>query len=150
MKKWLLLFCVTCTFLICSVSVWACQMHGNGFGAFAAYHQNNRYSAMMNETTGFPTVTLAQKAVVKVGSENTQSVNIVVPLSYYNASLTVQVSDDIKLLSEQDLILNAVSGNYDLSFSSTKPGTHKITLTLNAIYEGSVFSTSQTLIVEAG
>lgn len=150
MKKSLLIFTTVNVLSASAFVASACQMHANGFGAFAAYHKNNRYEAMMSQAVTYPTVTLAKKTVVKVGSQSSQSVKITVPLSYYNVSLTVRGSDDIELLSASKLKLSAVSDNYDLAFTSTKPGTHEITVTLNAVYEGSAFSTKQTLIVETG
>lgn len=150
MKKYFFVCTVISALSACAFMASACQMHANGFGAFAAYHNSNRYEAMMSETVSYPTVTLAQKTIVKVGSQSTQNVSITVPLSYYNVSLTVRGSDDIELLSAKVLQLSAVSESYDLLFTSTKPGTHEITVTLNAIYEGSAFSTKQTLVVEAG
>lgn len=150
MKKSLFLCTVFSALSASAFMASACQMHGNGFGAFSAYHNNNRYEAMMSQRENYPTVTLARRAVVKVGTQSTQSVGISVPLSYYNVSLTVSSSDDIELLSAQDFKLSAVSDNYDLSFTPSSPGTHEITVTLNAINEGAVFSTTRTLIVEAG
>lgn len=150
MKKSLLIFTTVSALSASAFVASACQMHANGFGAFAAYHKNNPYEAMMSQTVNYPTVTLAQKAVVKVGSQSSQKVKITVPLSYYNVSLTVRGSDDIELLSARELKLSAVSDSYDLSFTPTKPGTHEITVILNGIYEGSAFSSKQTLVVEAG
>ncbi len=150
MKKLPFVCTLLSSLFIGAYSATACQMHANGFGAFAAYHNNNRFEAMMTETVNYPTLSLAKKAVVKVGSPTTQNVSITVPLSYYSASLTVRGSDDIELLSAQNIKLSAVSDKYELSFTPTKPGTHEISVTLNAIYEGSAVSTKQTLIIEAG
>ncbi len=133
-----------------AISASACQLHANGFGSFAAYHSNIMERDLAAMADNYPSVTLARRTAVKVGTENSRSVRIHVPLSYTNVTLSVTGGDGIELLSSSDLSLSAVSKDYDLVFTTLSPGTHKITVNLNATYEGAAFSTEHTMIVEAG
>ncbi|NVK56774.1 MAG: hypothetical protein HWE26_14300 [Alteromonadaceae bacterium] len=150
MKRFNVPLIVTSALLFVVQNSNACQLHASGFGAFAPYHNTRMPGTLQNLADSFPSINLASRALVTVGSNNSQQVKITVPLSYTNVSLTVESSDNITVLSRRELILSSVSEQYDLGFTTDVPGTHEITVYLNAMNEGSAFTTQQTLIVEAG
>lgn len=89
MKKSIIVSIIAAIMSVASLSATACQLHANGFGSFAAYHNASPYNDMMSTAPSFPTVSVAKKAKVELGNQNLQKVSISVPLSYYNVSLSV-------------------------------------------------------------
>lgn len=134
--------------LVSSVS-YACGMHGDGMANFSRFHP---LMQQHNVQTSFSVLDISFQqpaTVIAKGKEQSHNFTFFVPSDYYDATVKIEGSENVTVLSEQSFPVSKLSEKKALRFVIAKPGKHEIVVTLVAKRGPNPITIQRTLFVQS-
>lgn len=114
----------------------ACDLHGEGgFDQFPSFHPfANRH--LSDQYTQTLSLKHASKIMAKSGEPAAVTISYRVPVNYDNVNISFSASEPIEFLESSKAVLEKVSGNYQLKYRVSEPGTFRILIQVDASDSG--------------
>ncbi|MBU3023463.1 hypothetical protein [Aestuariibacter sp. A3R04] len=136
------------TLMLSSVAQ-ACGLHGDSMASFSRFHP---LMQQHNMQTSFSVLDISFKqpaTVVAKGKEQSHNFTFFVPSDYYDATVKIEGSKNVTLLSQPTFALSRLSEKKALRFVIEKPGKHEIVVTLVAKRGPNPITIQRTLFVQS-
>ncbi|WP_158768384.1 hypothetical protein [Paraglaciecola sp. L1A13] len=141
--------CILTLPLLIPLVAQSCELHsGRGFGIFSSFHPLEQMHYQQTFTQPLH-VTHPSSVKAETNTPTVVKIDYGIPDTYKNVVIRFSGSDNVTFLDGVALSAQGASGSYPLKYHVTKPGSHKISLHINALNHDVPVDFTQSITVNA-